>query len=167
MPIPRRKLGSVDQFDAVADAVVRGCFIGRAIQIAVRSSRRGASECCRSSTQGTNATTTTAAQATTAGSTVQSAALADTLAEALQKKIADLLQQGNRLRRSSSSSLHRSQHRLRSNSAATRRKSKTNCKRPSYRRLPHLGQDRRFRTPILHRPSHNGFGKLPIWRRGC
>ena len=45
------------------------------------------------STQGTNATTT-AAQATTAGSSVQSAALADTLAETLQKKIADLLQQG-------------------------------------------------------------------------
>jgi len=45
------------------------------------------------SSQGTNATTT-AAQATTAGSSVQSAALADTLSETLQKKIADLLANG-------------------------------------------------------------------------
>jgi flagellar hook-length control protein FliK len=45
------------------------------------------------STQGANATTT-AAQATTAGSSVQSAALADTLATTLQKKIADLLAKG-------------------------------------------------------------------------
>ena len=26
--------------------------------------------------------------------------------------------------------------------------------------------DRRYRRPILHRPSHNGFGKLPTLRRG-
>jgi flagellar hook-length control protein FliK len=39
-------------------------------------------------------TTTNAAQATTAGSTVQCAALADTLSETLQKKIADLLAKG-------------------------------------------------------------------------
>jgi flagellar hook-length control protein FliK len=45
------------------------------------------------STQGANATTT-AAQATTAGSTVQTAALADTLQVTLQKKIADLLAKG-------------------------------------------------------------------------
>jgi flagellar hook-length control protein FliK len=43
--------------------------------------------------QGANATTT-AAQATTAGSSVQSAALADTLSGTLQKKIADLLANG-------------------------------------------------------------------------
>jgi flagellar hook-length control protein FliK len=45
------------------------------------------------STQGANATTT-AAQATTGGSTVQTAALADTLTATLQKKIADLLAKG-------------------------------------------------------------------------
>ena len=58
-------------------------------------------------TQGSTTTTTTAAQAS-AGAAVQSASVADALTAALQKKIADLLAKGNRLRRSSSSSLRRS-----------------------------------------------------------
>ena len=102
----------------------------------------------------------------TTGTATNATGKVDALQALLQKKIATMLQQGTSLSDIVQALAASSRVNSRVSLPAIHRRSERNCKRPSRRHCPHRGQPDRHRSPIVHRPSRNAFGKSPKQQRG-